>query len=321
MQIKLNEKLSHFKYCKIGKIERSNQRRKISFNYKGVSYTLNFSDSRIIKDCGYSLTRNDGKFVDTDLLIWLSVYFGEDAVDPFSEPDSRFVSTRGTFDVYENHLQNFISKIEGFPRKSYPKWKQDLLNMALVYYSSGLRSGVNMMPISLGLFSVSLECLGNSLAKSHKINYSLGEKHFKGIILKRLKRYKQNVKYKESVKRFEKYMDRELEVIHVLRNSYYGHYLLYLPDNKRDVRKVLLNWYVRNGANKKFAKSSFKIKRIHEDVMRESHALYKVALKYNRLLIFYFLGYSQDIPFASHDFSLIGETRTNEVIALKSRRA
>lgn len=317
MQLKINEKLSHFKYCEFGKIEFD----EIQFYYKNDKYIINFLDPRVGKNIGYSVTRLNNKSVDSTLLLWLSLFFGEDALDPEAEEDNRFISTRGTFDFKKDQFLIFINKIEKYPCKSHTKWKQELIEKALLYYSAAVRSSVNLMPLNIGFFAMSLECLGNAYYGKRDDYFTLGHKSFKKIINARLKRYKKSLNYKSSTKDFEKYLDKEIEVVHLIRNAYYGHSLLHLKEDRDKLVATLIEWYTRNGHSKKFSRISFKSNRIDTDLQREAFALYKVGLKLNRLLFFYFIGYSRNIPFATHDFSTIGNNKNKLVLKLQPRKA
>jgi hypothetical protein len=68
----------------------------------------------------------------------------------------------------------------------------------------------------------------------------------------------------------------------------------------------------QNGHSKTFAAISFRSTRLREDVVHESFGLYKLGLRLNRLFIFLALGFSNAIPFATHDWSLLGDHRDGE---------
>lgn len=317
MHLKPNEKLSHFKYCEIVYPED----KRIEFEFKGNEYLLDFSDSRVGENAGYLVQRNTNEPIDSALLLWLSLYFGEDALDPEAEEDNRFTHTRGDFVLKTDQFHKFIQKVEKFPLKSHAKWKQDLVENALSYYSCALRSSVNLMPLNIGFFAMVLECLGNAYYGKRDKYFTLGDKHFKNIIKTRLKMYKKSTNFKQSTRDFEKYIDKEIEVIHLIRNAFYGHSLLHLKKDRDELVAVLREWYCRNGHSKKFANISFHPRRIDDDIQREAFGLYKVGLKLSRLLFFYFIGYSRHVPFATHDFSTIGKSRENYVVKLKPRKA
>jgi len=317
MHLKINEKLSHFKYCEIGSIESD----EIDFEYKGDKYLICFSDPRVGKNAGYLIKRISNNSVDITLLLWLSLFFGEDALNPESEEDDRFISTRGEFNFKKDQFLGFIKKIEKYPCQSHAKWKQALVEKALLYYSCAICSSVNLMPLNIGFFAMTLECLGNAYYGKRDKYFNLGDKSFKKIINTRLKRYKKNTNYRPRTKEFEKYIEKEIEVIHLIRNAYYGHSLLHLKKDRDKLVETLIEWYARNGHSKKFSKLSFKSSRIDKDIQREAFGIYKIGLKLSRLLFFYFIGYSGNIPFATHDFFTIGKHRDNFVIKLKPRKA
>lgn len=319
MRVEIDEKLCHLKYCTIGKSTSS----AFDFQYKGADYSIHFEDKRgrFEQGAGFLITRTDGKLVDISLLSWLMLFFGEDTIDPYAEPDTRFNFNRGDFDVDKDDFLKFIACIEKYPRASHPKWKQELIQNALSYYMCAVRTGFNLMPLNIGFFAMSIECLGNAYYGKRDKYFTLGENKFNLIIQARLKRYKRNLKFKDDTKKFERYLSKELKILHLLRNSYYGHSLLHLHKDKAVLIKALREWYIQNGHTNKFAQQTFNFKTLDKMITVESHSLYKVGLKLSRLLFFYFLGFSRQIPFASHDFRTIGKTVEKHIIKIKPQTA
>jgi len=319
VNLKPNQNICHLKHCTLSKVTSST----IDFSYKDTDYSICFEDEngRFEKNTGFFITRQDGNPVDINLLSWLMLFFGEDTINPYAEPDTRFNFNRGDFDVDKNVFLSFVACVEKYPRSSHPKWKQDLIEKALSYYMCAVRTGLSLMPLNIGFFAMSIECLGNAYYGKRDRYFTLGQEKFVNIIKTRLKRYKKNVKFKDDVRKFEKYIHKELEVLHLLRNAYYGHSLLHLHDDKVNLINTLKEWYIQNGHSKTFAKVTFNFKHLDKIIAVESLSLYKVGLKLNRLLFFYFLGFARQIPFASHDFRTIGKKLEQHVIKVKPRTA
>ena len=296
------QRVIHFKQCTVTSDEEY-----FEFTYLGTGYKLGFHSEHFDNKKGATLEYNNSGHIDTKLLLWLSVYFGEDFVDPRQKADSRFVDNRGDFELSTSDLARFLRTTENMPPKSYPKWKRQLLDNAITYYSAAIRSGLNLMPLTIGLFGMSLECIGNLYYGKRDKHFSLGNKKFRELLNTRQKRYKQSATYRQKAKELQKFVDQDIELIHAIRNAYYGHSLLHLQKDRENLVQNLRNWYLRYGHSKKFTNLSFRVSRVDNDVAREAHGLYKVGLRTARLFIFMLLGFSSSIPFASHDFRSIGD--------------
>jgi len=303
----MKEKIIHIKYCRI-----TSDVSEYSFVYKNIPYLMRFESSKFEKGLGVSLNNNSSAFDHTDIELWLTLFFGEDFLNPFSEIDTRFNFVRGNFDFKIKEFDQFLKVIEDLPRKSYPIWKKKLFENAYVYYSAGVRTGFNLMPLNIGLFTMSLECIGNIVYGKRDKHFTLGNKHFVKLMNNRLKRYKQNDNYKNQVKAFEKFIKADIELLNQLRNSFYGHSLLHLSKDRKLLTDNLKKWYIRTSHDKKFTELSFKSNRIEKDVIRESPSLYKVGLRTSRLFLFMLLGLTRCIPFASHDFKTVGDMKETE---------
>jgi hypothetical protein len=192
--------------------------------------------------------------------------------------------------------------VERLPSKSYPKWNQELFEMALSYYIIGLSSGIEMMPVNLGLFGLSIECLANVRYGKQNNYATLGEGRYKLLINERLKKYKKNPTYREQAKNFGKQLLEEFELLTSFRNNYYGHSLAHKKEVKKELTARLRSLYIRQGYETKYVRLTFRAHRIHEDIATEAHNIYKLGLKLNRLFFFYHLGITRDIPFASKDW-------------------
>ena len=238
--------------------------------------------------------------------------FGEDFLSPFQEVDTRFNHTRGDFSFNAEMFDVFIRACERLPRKSSPKWKSELLERAITYYTIGVRSGIDMMPMNFGFFGMCLECLGNVAYGKRDKHYTLGDKQFLSILRARLVKSKQNPATKDKARALEKSVIHDIELTNKLRNMYYGHSLLHLTKDRRELRDILRKWYRKSGHSTKFAELTFKLERIDDDVTREAWGLYKVGLRICQLFIFMVLGIPKSIPVATHDFSTIGDLFTGE---------
>lgn len=309
----LGKHIVHLKYCRIVSKDKV-----FCFDYLRAPYKLifvseNFDSEKVI------IVENETKGqVDADLLLWLSVYFGEDFVAPFQEEDARFCDNRGDFEFNTDNFNKFLIATEKMPPKSFPKWKQQLFNKAIIYYSVAVRSGINMMPLTIGFFAMTLECIGNIRHGKRDKFHKLGTKRFLELIKTRLKRYKLNQNYKESAKSFQKLVIQDVDLVHKVRNAYYGHSMLHLQKDRQQLTDVLRAWYLRSGHGKKFTNISFRTSRIDDDIAREAHGLYKVGLRTSRLFIFMLLGFTKSIPFATHDYLAIGNMRKGETSKYRS---
>ena len=281
-------------------------------NFCGNEYKLCFSDDRFPPQKGLMISRLNGESISSDFLLWLSVYIGEDFLDPFQEIDTRFVWHRGDFSINEKDFRQFLSAAERAAGRSWPRWKHDLLDYALAYYSAAIRAGVNYMPINLGLFALSLECLGNFRYGKRDKHFTFGDRYFMNLLTARLVNLKRNPSEKVKVRAFEKRLRHDIDFLNHLRNAFYGHSLLHLAKDRHRLVVALRGWAIRYGFSKKFANTSFRAYRLNDDIVRASDGLYKLGLRLNRLFIFLALGFSAKIPFATHDFQIIGDHRDNE---------
>ncbi len=311
----LHEKICHLRYCRL--ISKSES---VTVRFENTEYRLLLVDERFPSQKGLTILRSDGEFISPDFLLWLSIYIGEDLLDPFQEVDTRFVWHRGYFSIGEKDLQRFLHAAERALHRSWPAWKRDLFDSALVYFSGAIRAGVNYMPINLGLFALSLECLGNVRYGKRDKHFTFGDRHFMNLLTPRLAPIKRDPAKKLQVKAFEKRLKSDLDFLNHLRNAFYGHSLLHLAVDRRRLVDELRKWAIRSGCSKKFATLSFRYARVKDDIVRESFGLYKLGLRLNRLFIFLALGFSAKIPFATHDFQMFGDMRNDEESEFRGMR-
>lgn len=305
-----NEHIVHLKYTSI-----LSDKNTIPFLWQGNNYELHFEQTSPNPSCELKVLRQQYDAVDVNLLSWLSLYFGEDVLNPYQRPDKRFVFSRGDLVFKKDTFKKFINVAQTLPHKSYPKWRQEILKRALSYYLMAIRAGVNFMPVNLGLFALSIECLSNVYYGKRDKYFNLGTSKYGDLIAKKFERYKKNSKYKESFRNFEKKLTKDLELLKLFRNYYYGHSLTHQEKERKSLMIALRLWYERNGHDKKFSKLSFDDKRLNHDIAREAHALYKVGLRLNRLIFFYYLGLIRNLPFGDYDFITIGKpSRMSNVI-------
>jgi hypothetical protein len=299
--------INHFKHCRI-----ENPENVVNFDFFGNKYELRFSSASFDLGKGAVLSSLSDLSIDQELLVWLSVFFGEDFTEPFQKMDTRNSSNRGNFDVDEKLLQKFLNAASRSINRISPKWKKSLMDDVLRYYVVGLRSGLSMMPLTLGFFGLSMECVGN-LVSNQKIKYhTLGGFAFNKLINKRFERHKKNSKNSEDFKRWQKLINSDSAMIHAIRNAVYGHSMLHLQKERKNIVELLRNWLVRGGATKKTANFWFKSDRLELDLQVMAAPLYKVGLRSSRLLIFMLLGFSSSIPFAEDDYLPIGRRIPNE---------
>lgn len=287
----------HFKYCRVVCTETD-----LLISFKGKKYSLSFVSKNFDTGKGAIVTNLSSRFVDSDVLLWLSVYFGEDFVDPDQGVDTRYSNNRGDFNLDVKNLNVFLKTAEKMPSKSYPLWKKRLFDNVVTYYSVALRSGVNMMPLTMGFFGMSMECVGNLLGGKRDKYYTLGTYKFNGLINARFKRYKKIPKHAGQIKAWQKVINGDNSLVHALRNAYYGHSLLHLDKDRKEVTDSLRDWLVRAGYSKKVAAQCFKSKRVDDAIQIYAAPLYKVGLRSSRILIFMLLGFTTSIPFAKYDY-------------------
>jgi hypothetical protein len=297
----INEKLVHLRYTKLSNTD------DINFAWDGDVFTLVFRHPSFDDGKAYLIKGPENKAIPTNLLLWLSVYVGEDAVDPHSEKDTRFNHERGSFEIAAGRLATVLSAAKRMEGRRWPKWRVELARNAIIYYSVAVRSGFSMMPLNIGFFGLSLECLGNVRHGKRDKHYTLGDRYFKQYITSRLARNKKNPAKRDQVKKFEKAFNADIELINQLRNDFYGHSLLHLVKDRKALVSTLRDWAVRNGHSEQFAAKSFDTKRLRDQVVTHGHALYKVGLRVSRIFIFLALGIHKNIPFAEYDFRSIGD--------------
>ncbi|MBL6458827.1 hypothetical protein JMJ55_26195 [Belnapia sp. T6] len=299
-----NEKLIHLRYTTLSNVS------SIDFTWQGSDFQLVFEDSSIETGKSYLIKGPVTTFIPTELLLWLSVFVGEDAVDPHREKDTRLNRERGSFKISQKQLATFLFAAERMEQRKWPRWRRELFRNALIYYSVGVRSGVDMMPLNIGFFGLSLECIGNVRHGTRDKHYTLGDKRFKDYLTTRLARAKRDPAKRLMIKDFEKKFNADIDLINQMRNAFYGHSLLHLKDDRKRLLYSLRQWMTRGGHTCDFVNISFTLERLRDQVVTHSPALYKVGLRVNRIFLFLSLGIHKSIPFAEYDFQTVGDTST-----------
>jgi len=303
----LSTKVIHLRYCRIEAFEEP-----IVVTHDQTTYELRFSDPDYRKGTGLTIRRTDGNAPSTEILLWLSIFVGEDMLDPFQEVDTRFVCHRGVFRLQKSELEMFLLAAERARKRRWPQWRRELFDDALTHFTASVRLGINLMPLNLGLFAVSLECLGNVRYGKRDKHYTFGDRHFLRYLTARLVRLKRDPNKKVRARALERRIGKDIDLLNHLRNLFYGHSLLHLQKDRVRCEELLRDWYVRYGADRPFADLSFRRNRLRDDIQREAFGLYKLGLRLNRLFIFLALGFSRAIPFASHDWLLLGDQKDDE---------
>jgi hypothetical protein len=302
-----SEKVVHLRYCRIVAASET-----MTVSFESVEYTLSFVDTRFVAQKGLTVGRASEGFISPDFLLWLSLYIGEDAIDPFQEVDTRFVNTRGDFRIDQISLQRFLAAAERAKHRQWPRWKRELFDNALIYFSAAIRSGVNMMPLNLGFYALSLECLGNVRYGKRDKHFTFGDQHFLGTLTDRLAKLKADPVKKPGIKAFEKCLKADVQLLMRLRNAFYGHSLLHLKEDRSRLVTELRNWAMRYGYERRFANVSFTSNDLRKGIVNQAFALYKLGLRLNRLFLFFALGFSRNVPFATHDFHILADHRDDE---------
>ena len=312
----MSSQVCHFRYCRVvSPVEHH------SFNFGGESYQLHFVGPDFETRYGMSVERPAAKFehVDAKLLLWLLVYFGEDTLAPFQEVDTSRIWERGDFSFDPDQFDRFVAACERIPRASMPRWRTRLFERAVIYLSMAVRTGVWLVPVNLGFFGMCLECIGNVHHGRRDQYFKLGQKRFMGVLHNRLARYKKQEKSRASAKRFQKLVVEDVELLHELRNAFYGHSLLHLSSDRAQLARALRKWYGRQVKSKRFVKLSFRVHNLEAGVVNAGPALYKLGLRLCRIFIWMMLGFAKPPPFASHDFSVLGDLRVGEPLRSPSR--
>ena len=302
-----SEKVVHLRYCRIVAADET-----MTVRFEGVEYTLSFVDARFVPQKGFVVGRASQDVITPDFLLWLSLYIGEDAIDPFQEVDTRFVNTRGDFRIDQKSLQQFFAAAERAKHRRWPRWKRELFDNALIYFSAAVRSGVNMMPLNLGFFALSLECLGNVRYGKRDKHFTFGDQHFLGTLTARLAKLKADPAKKPGVRAFEKRLKADVQLLMNLRNAFYGHSLLHLQKDRSRLVTELRAWAMRYGYEPRLANVTFKPDNLKNGIVQKAWALYKLGLRLNRLFLFFALGFSRKVPFATHDFHILADHRNDE---------
>lgn len=298
----MRKTLIHFRYCEVLSATRS-----LKINFLSRPYTVDLDHPDIRAGSGIAITPIGGGFAATELLTWLSVYFGEDCFA--TTPDTRFNGQRGTFELDIGKLEHFLQSVDAFVSRRRAKWKDELFDASLAYYSAALSLGVNYAPVNLGFFALSMEAIGNYVYGKRDDHFTFGNKRFLSLLTKAIAPEKRDATTKDGARQFEKKLHGDIELIHLIRNAYYGHSLLHLVKDRRTLVEQLQKWWIRWGGTSKQARAWFHTSRINDEVQREAFGLFKTGLRLNRLFLFLVIGVSNPPPFASHDFSLIGRSR------------
>lgn len=308
--MKNNEHLSHFKTSRIKLDEPFSYR----FLYQDREYIIDFHDSRVEFGLGYCVKSIDEKPVESLLLQWLTVYFGESATASYATRNNTNYYERGyqTFDF--RHFKKFIKKVSTFPFVSYTNWRNELIRKSLVVYCMGVELSINAMPITVGQFALSIEGISNAYL-NHRSKYkTLGEKPYKKLLNTRLLRQKRSKKYGDYAKNFSKYIGQEIDVITEIRNKYCGHSLVHSKKERNQFIAVMNAWAVKHGWDSKNSRrKSYRTSIMEQTMQIHSNSLFKLSMNTNRLLFFYYLNLSPTI-FTEYDFTLFGFTGYKELV-------
>jgi hypothetical protein len=312
----ISGKTVHFRYVRL-RYEKPIH----DFEYKGQAYRISFESGEFAPGEGFDIERIGGdpyEYLPGDLLAWLTVYVGEDALEPRQRRDPVHAWTRGLLAFSPDAFNAFLRNAARYPRRSDPQWKRRLFDRALTFYGHATRLGVYSMPISLGLFCLSLECLGNLEFGTRDKYFTFGERRFVPLLRRALVREKRRETTRERTRRFEKFVLEDIELMNKLRNAFYGHSLLHLKKDRGEIALALRRWYLREGFTPAFAKRSFRVARIEHAMTREFWSLYKLALRVSRLFLF-IATRAKPVPYASHDFRILGDLKVGS--ARKRRSA
>ncbi len=303
----LHDQVCQLRYCRVVSALDT-----FPFTYRGAAYELRFTSPLFERGRGFVVHRVSDELVDhvdSGLLLWLLVYFGEDTLSPSQEVDTRLIYIRGDFTFAPQFFQRFLRACERFPGKSLPKWRRALFDRALTYFNAAVRGGLNYMPVNLGFFGMCLECIGNFHHGKRDAYFTLGNMRFLQVMRGRLRRYKEQPSYREATKRFERRMIQDVQLLHELRNAFYGHSLLHKTEDRRRLAGALRSWFQREVRSQSLTRISFPVSGLEAAVGREAPALYKLGLRACRTFLLMLLGFTRSLPFATHDFSVIGDLR------------
>ncbi|AUZ44957.1 hypothetical protein [Pseudomonas orientalis] len=299
MKLEINENLSHFNMCKVV----LGDSWVFKFSYRNIEYYLDFSDVRVKKNHGYLVCRIDGEAVEYDLLMWLTLYFGESATDPYAVTNSTCSFVRGDlYFKYEDFIK-YIKKVEVRPLKSNSKWKNNYIHKALANYCLGVQMADLYMPYTIGLFALSIECLANAALDVRGKYSTLGNKGYKKIINKAFKYKNNDPERRAIIKANIKFIDQEIDVISHVRNAFYGHGLIYDVEHRRKLSLCLSEWMVKHGFERKRGKRKwFRDELLERSLEVSKFSMFKLAQNVSRLLFGYYLGVSDKMPFTEYDF-------------------
>ncbi len=305
----MNNHIIHLKHCYI-----DNPQAIWNVSYYGVDYELKFThetfdEGKII------IIRSEIGFIDSNtFLSWLSVFFGEDCTDPFQRQDTRSSFNRGKLQASQKLLQDFLNaaflKEENIPTDR----DKILFRQTMNYYLAGLRSGISMMPLTIGFFGLSMECVGNLVSDQNSEYHTLGSFAFEKLINKSFEPFKKDREHGKNYRTWQKYIKIDSKLVHFIRNAVYGHSLLHIPDERQKLVKNLHQWLKMAGASDKDAEFWFKAERLEIDFQTHAPGLYKIGLRSARLLIFLYLGIIDSIPFTEHDYHPFGEFPKNQTM-------
>jgi hypothetical protein len=295
----MNIKDVHFRYSTV-----VSSVPEIPLAWRGGNYNLIFDGVHLSENRSLRIASEAFESTGSQLLTWLSIYFGEDFLNPNQSPDYRRCSLRGRLYLNSENLKQFLKQAEKIPFKSYPIWRSELLYLAFRYYLIAIGSGINYMPVTLGLFAVSIEALVNAHGGRRNEYKTLGSKPFQQLFEARLARYK-GTPHESWAKEIRQRVEGDLALLVAVRNYTYGHSLIHNPKNRDRLCKELRDWYRRNGLPSKFIEGSFPKRKLRISLAAgNALGLYKVGLFLNRLFIFWYLGYVVSIPFAEKDLRI-----------------
>ena len=299
----------HLKHCYI-----TNSDDVWNVSYCGIHYELKFKHGEF--DEGKVIAISSGKYHgDHDtFLAWLSVFFGEDCTDPFQREDTRHSFNRGGFSASQQQLQEFLDVAFEKENNYSSAWEKALFAQAMNYYLVGLRNGISMMPLTIGFFGLSMECIGNLVSDQNRTYFTLGTFRFNKLVNDRFESFKKDKEHGSAFKAWQKEIEADSKLVHAIRNAVYGHSLLHIEKERKAIVTHLHKWLKRAGASDNDAAFWFKVERLEMDLQIHADGLYKIGARSSRLLIFLYLGIVAYIPFAEYDYRPFGDAPKNRTV-------
>ncbi len=226
-----------------------------------------------------------------DLLSWVSVYLGEDVFGVGLRGGSPRPYVRGSLRLDSAEMGAFLANAEAWSAAALTnKWRAACLQAAFGYFCSGIAMGLDLTPVTEGIFATGAETLANAADFHPEAHRKLGQQQGPKSLLQRI-----------ADDGLREHLLADLHLLTMLRNKCGAHFGLHQARERQALCRELRDHLVRRGCSRGFADLSFEEERLLDDLQVNAHSLYCMALTVVRACFHALVGGAELLRFAERD--------------------